>query len=211
MPDLQQLLVLAFALVPGFIAAETQAFVALRRSTPSSEKALLAVAYSAMLYFATTIGQWGPQYTTAFQSLAGGDGVAIVDQALLFRYLLLLGTAIALGLLVGRSLASGLLRRLIVALSQRNVLASTWVEFFHDRSASGFWMELRDGRRIAGVVSAASDNTQEQYVVLGWPKWVAPDGALTPMRLEALLIDTRDCVLTGELLSEDLPHSGATP
>ncbi len=73
MPDLQQLLVLAFALVPGFVAAETQAFVAFRRAVPSSKKLLLAVSYSAVLYLlciSWELGGQGPAQT-AFRDSNG--------------------------------------------------------------------------------------------------------------------------------------------
>lgn len=204
MPDLQQLIILAFALVPGFVAAETQGFVALRRTTPSSDKVLLAVAYSAGLYLLTTLGGWGPQGANSFRLLLAGDISAILNQELLVRYLVLLAIGVLLGIVVGRSLASGRLRSLIAAVSGRNVIASTWVEFFHDRPGAGFWMELRDGRRIAGIVTAASDSGAERFVVLRWPKWVAADGSVVPMKLEALLVDADECALTGEIPKSDL-------
>jgi hypothetical protein len=199
MPDIQQLIVLAFALVPGFIAAETQAFVALRRSASNADKALLAIAYSAVLYLGASVGRWGPQYSPAVQALQRGEAFALTDQDLLARYILLLGLAVALGLVVGRSLGAGWLRRIVAEITGRNVLASTWVEYFHDRPRRRFWIELRDGRRIAGVVAAASDTSDEQYLVLGWPKWVAKNGQVVSMNLSTILVDGSDCVLTGEL------------
>ena len=205
MPDVQQLVVLAFALVPGFLAAETQAFVALRRSMASSDKALFAIAYSAILYLATSVGRWGPQYAPAVDALQRGQAFALTDQELLARYLLVLALAIGIGLLVGRSLSSGWLRNVIAEATGRNVLASTWVEYFHDRPSRRFWIELRDGRRIAGVVAAASDSSDEQYLVLRWPKWIAGDGRVVGMNLAAVLINSNDCVLTGEMLADAQP------
>lgn len=211
MPDFQQLLVIAFALVPGFLAAETQAFVALRRSVSNADKVLLAIAYSAALSLATTFGRWGPQYAPAVGALQRGEIIALSDQELLARYVLVLGLAVVLGLVVGRSLGAGWLRRIVAELSGRNVLASTWVEYFHDRPRGRFWFELRDGRRIAGVVAAASDTSEESYVVLGWPKWISRSGEVVSMNLATVLVDSKDCILTGELLEDSPPRRMAHP
>jgi hypothetical protein len=134
-PDLQQLAVLALALVPGFIAAEVQAFVALKRRLPALETTLQAIAYSAVLYLASTIAELGPQYDRSFAAVASGEGFAAVltTPSLLGRYLGLIAAAIVLGLITGRSLARGYLRRVLAFISGRNVIASTWVEFFHDQ------------------------------------------------------------------------------
>jgi len=204
MPDLQQLLVVAFALVPGFIAAETQAFVAFRRSVASTEKVLLAVSYSAALYLLSTVGSWGPQYAAAFGKLSAGDLPSVLDQALLARYLLLLVVAVGIGLLSGRSLASGWLRAFVGRLTGRNVASSTWVEFFRDRASAGFWLQLKDGRRMAGTILAASDSMGEQTMVLNRPKWVLADGSLAPMNLNAVMVQGEDCLLIGEVLGADL-------
>jgi hypothetical protein len=203
-PDIQQLLVLAFALVPGFVAAESQAFVAFRRLTPSAEKLLLAVSYSAGIYLLSSIGAWGPQFDQAFARLYQGDMTAIYDQGLLARYLLLLGVAVGLGVISGRSLASGRLRAILAKVSGRNVAASTWVEFFRDRSSSGFWFQFRDGKRIAGTIRAASDSAGEQVIVVNRPKWVGPDGHLFSMNLQSILVQGSDCNLIGEVLKADL-------
>ncbi len=205
MPDLQQLLVLAFALVPGFVAAETQAFVAFRRAMPSSEKLLLAVSYSAALYLLSSLGNWGPQYTAAFSRLPTGAISSLVDQELLLRYILLLALAVVIGLLTGRSLASGTLRTAIARISGRNVASSTWVEFFRDRAAAGFWIQLKDGGRIAGAVLTASDSMGERAIVLNARKWVSAGGQLVPMNLASVMLQGEDCLLIGEVLPSDLP------
>lgn len=208
MPDFQQLAVLALALAPGFVAIEIQSFVALRRRPPALETTLHAIAYSALLYWLTTLGQWGPQYDPAFATLMAGGGffTALTSQALLLRYLFLLAGGIALGLATGHSLSTGFVRSILAALTGRNVIASTWQEFFHDRPGAGLWAELPDKRRIVGQVTNASDTDDENIVVLAWPQILAADGRRVPMGLTALLLDTSECTLVGVLPDEALPR-----
>jgi hypothetical protein len=206
-PDVQQLVVLAFALVPGFIASEVQSFVALRRRPPALATTLIAIGYSAVLYSLATVGQWGPQYDPAFDGVASGSSAAAVltTPSLLLRYLALITAAILLGLITGRSLARGYARKMISRIAGRNVIGSTWQEFLHDRPAMGLWAELRDGRRLIGQVTNASDSTEETIVVLAWPRIVAQDNRTEPMGLDAILLDTKDCTLLGVLPSSEMP------
>lgn len=201
MPDLQQLAVLAFALVPGFIASEVQSFVALRRRPPALETTLTAIAYSAALYLASWVGSWGPQFDPHFARLSADDGigVALAEPTLLLRYLALIAAAIVLGYLTGRSLAWGWARSLLAALTGRNVIGSTWQEFFHDRPRTRLWIELKDGRRVVGEVTNASDSMDERVLVLAWPSILDTAGNPVPMGLDHLLLDSAECRLMGRL------------
>jgi hypothetical protein len=207
-PDLQQLAVLAFALVPGFIASEVQSFVALRRRPPALETTLMAILYSAVLYLASTVGHWGPQFDSHFAVLASGQPLlaAFTAPSLLARYLGLIGAAVLLGLLTGRSLVWGYGRAVLALLTGRNVIGSTWQEFFHDRPTMGLWVELRDRRRIVGEVASASDSLGERVVSLRWPSILDTNGDPVLMNLDRLLIDTNECILMGILPASALPN-----
>jgi hypothetical protein len=198
-PDLQQLVVLAFALVPGFIASEVQSFVALRRRPPALETTLTAIAYSAVLYLATIPFQWGPQFDSDFATVVstGGLAAALTAPTLLARYLLLVGVAVLLGIITGRSLVWGYGRTILAKLAGRNVIGSTWQEFFHDRPQLGLWLELRDGRRLIGEVTNASDSVDERVILLKWPQILDKTGKPTLMNLGHLMVDSDECVLMG--------------
>jgi hypothetical protein len=208
-PDLGQLIVLAFGIAPGFVAAEVQSFASMRRSTPVFEKTLLAVIYSAFLYLVRSIGSWGPQFSPSFATVVStGETSALLSPELLLRYLVLLGIAALMGLVTGRSLATGNLRRWIARATGRNLAGSTWQEFFRDRHEPGVWIQLRDGRRIVGVPTGASDQLDERIITLAHPAWVAASGRVTPMNLQAILLDTSDALLVGQILKGDVRKAG---
>lgn len=201
MPDFQQLVVLAFALVPGFIATEVQSFVALKRRPPALETTLYAIAYSAVLYLATTVWPVGPQYDPAFPAFFTGDGIvaALTSPTLVLRYLGLMAAAVFLGWVTGWLLSRGPVRAVIGALTGRNVMASTWQQFFHDDTKALVVAELPDGRRMCGEAVAASDSAGERVIVLAWPSILTSDGRQwVPMGLHRLLLDTEDCVMLGK-------------
>lgn len=200
MPDIQQLFVLALALVPGFIATEVQSFVALRRQPPALQITLYAIAYSALLYVATAIGSWGPQFDPFFTDVTRGNALTVLlHESILLRYLALLGLGVVVGFITGHSLARGYLRAGMASLAGRNVIGSTWQEFFHDRPGMYLWTELKDGRRIVGIVTNSSDSTDESVIVLIYPHIVAENGDPVSMNLGALLLDTRECTMIGVL------------
>lgn len=204
MPDFQQLTVLAFALVPGFIATEVQSFVALRRRPPALETTLYAVVYSAVLYLASTYRELGPQYDPSFATFLSGERVpaALTAPSLVLRFLLLIGAAVVLGWASGRLLSGGPVRSAIAWLTGRNVMASTWQQFFHDDTKSLVVAELRDGRKFCGETVAASDVSDEQVIVLAWPHLLSVDEAQwLQMGLDRLLLDTKDCVVIGKMPS----------
>jgi hypothetical protein len=94
----------------------------------------------------------------------------------------------------------------LATLAGRNVIASTWQEFFHDRPGAGLWAELRDKRRIIGQVTNASDSGEESVVVLAWPHIISTEGHPVAMGLDAILLDTNDCTLVGVLPDSALPN-----
>jgi len=206
LPEFQQVLVIAFGLVPGFVASEVQSFVALRRSPPAFEKTLLAVIYTAVLFAASNLGRWGPQFAPSFGDVVAGDPESLVTTEFLARYLLLILSAVVLGYVTGHSLSRGVLRRVVARLTGRDVSASAWQQFFHDRLGGAFWIHLRNGRRIVGQVISASDQAGERVIVLRWPRWVSPSGRLTPIGTPALLVNVEEAELIAELAEQDLPN-----
>jgi hypothetical protein len=206
MPDLGQLVVLVFGVVPGFVAAEAQAFAGFRQSQQAFENTLLALVYSAVLYVIASVGSWGPQFSPAFTDVASGQPAALLSTDLLLRYLALVVMAFVIGVATGRSLASGRLRRLLAQATGRNITESSWQEFLRDHHDPGLWIQLRDGRRLVGVPVGASDRGDERIISMVHPKWVDESGQLTSMNLQALMLDSHDSLFVGQLRPQDVPN-----
>lgn len=203
-PDFNQLLILTLALVPGFVAIQVQSFVSLAKATPTFDKTLIALGYSAALYLLASLGSWGPQYSPALGRVVGGSALSLVEGDLLLRYLALLGVAATAGLIVGRSLVSGPLREVVSLLTGRNVIAVTWEQYFRDRPGKAVYVHLANGQGVAGVPVASSAGGAERTLILAYPKWVLGDGSLLSMNMAALLLDVSTSRYIGEILPTDL-------